>query len=462
MIELRDYQERALDDVREAYRRGLRKTQLVAPTGAGKTVIFSAIARNATQLGKRVMILVHRQELMDQVSETLGRFDVPHGHIVSGITPKRQEPVQVASVMSLVRRIGNVHTPDLIIIDEAHHAVSDTYERIIAAFPESRLLGVTATPCRMGGAGLGDVFDTLVMGPSVQELTDAGHLAPARVFAPATINTDGMRTIMGEFVRREVEDRVDRPTVTGDAISHYQRLTPGKRAVVFCVSLEHARHIADGARAAGITAVMVDGGMDTEIRRRVMADFKGGLIQWLVSVDLIQEGFDCPGIEVGIFLRPTQSLGLWLQQAGRCLRTYEGKPHATLLDHAGNALRHGLPSDDRDWTLETGKRRGKRELSVSVKICPRCFAGQRTGRPTCVHCGWTFPVEARKVASEDGELEEITPEQLARRAERREQGQAQTLAQLTEIARIKGYKPDWAKHVMEARMAKRKKDEVPS
>ncbi len=462
MITLRDDQERVLEDVREAYRAGKRKPLLVAPTGFGKTVVFCAIARNSIALGKRVMILVHRQELMDQVSSTLARFDVSHGHIAAGVPPRRQEGVQVASVMSLVRRIGNVATPDLIIIDECHHAVSETYEKILARFPDSRLLGVTATPCRMGGAGLGDVFDTLVMGPSVLQLTDAGHLAPARVFAPATINTDGMRTIMGEFVRREVEDRVDRPTVTGDAISHYQRLCPGKRAVVFCVSLEHARHIAEGARASGITAVMVHGGMDATIRRRVMAEFQVGMIQWLVSVDLISEGFDAPGIEVGIFLRPTQSLGLWLQQAGRCLRTYPGKDYAVLLDHAGNTLRHGLPSDERDWSLDSGKRRGKTEVSVSVKICPQCFAGQRTGRPTCVHCGHTFPVEPRKVSAEDGELEEITPEGMAAKAERRAQGRARKLAELQEIARIKGYNPGWAQHVMGGRYSKRKKDEVPS
>jgi len=452
---LRDYQQRCIEAVRDAYRAGSRRPLLVSPTGSGKTVMFSAIAKNATARGNRVMILVHRQELLDQVSDTLLQFEVPHGHIAADYPSRPHERVQVASIMTLVRRLADIRVPDVIVIDEAHHATASTWAKVIAAFPDARLLGVTATPCRLGGGGLGDVFDTLVMGPTVAELTAAGHLSPARIFAPPTINTKGVHTLMGEFVTHELVKRVDQPKVTGDAIEHYQRLTPSKRAIVFCLSLDHARHIAEGARAAGISAVMVDGGMDREIRRRVMQDFRNGNIQWLVSVNLVQEGFDVPAIEVGIFLRPTQSLGLWLQQAGRCLRPYPGKAHATLLDHAGNTIAHGLPADDRTWTLDVSRPgRSTSAPTISVKICPACFAGQRSGKSHCMNCGAMFPVEPRRVTSQDGELKELTPDELAARRLRREQGRAATLAQLEEIARVRGYQREWAKHVYESRLAK--------
>jgi DNA repair protein RadD len=459
---LRDYQLRAIDDVRQAYVDGHRKPLLVAPTGSGKTVIFSSIGKSAAERGKRVMILVHRQELLDQVDHALTAFDVPHGLIAATRRGASAPLVQVASVMTLVRRLDSVPAPHVLIIDEAHHASSGSWTKIIEAYPKARLLGVTATPTRLGGAGLGDVFDKLILGPSVSTLTEAGFLAPARIFAPPTIDMAGAHTLMGEFLASEVEAKVDKPKVTGDAIEHYQKLCPGLKAVVFCVSLQHAAHIAKGARDAGISAVEIDGRMDSDVRRRIVADFSRGLIQWLVTVDLVSEGFDIPNIEVGIFLRPTQSLGLWLQQAGRILRIAPGKTTAWLLDHAGNTLRHGLPSEDREWTLEGSKGNvaAKKEKPISARVCPKCFSGQRGGKPACIYCGLIFKVDSRKVQEESGELKEITPEETAKRRERSQIGMAAhsgNRARLEEIARIKGYKPGWVEYRLSAAQRKQGK-----
>ena len=454
---LRDYQVRAIDEVRQSYRTGHRRPLLVSPCGSGKTVIFSHIGKSAAERGKRVMILVHRQELIDQVSAALDNCAVPHGIIAASHDRKLAGSVTVASVMTLIRRVKQTKAPDLLIIDEAHHAVSDSWGAIIRAYPTARLLGVTATPTRTSGQGLGDVFDDMIYGPGVRELTDAGHLAPARVFAPPTIDTTGMHTLMGDYLKSEIAAAVDKPKVTGDAIEHYQKLTPGRKAVVFCVSLEHAGHMARAAREAGITAVEMDGRMDREVRRRIVRDFVAGAIQWLVTVDIVAEGFDVPDIEVGIFLRPTQSMGLWLQQSGRVLRTAPGKTEAVCLDHAGNTLRHGLPSDDREWSLEGRKRdaRAPSESAASIRVCPQCFSAQLSGKPTCMHCGCVFEVKARQVQREEGTLTEITPEQIARRRERQLQGRATSLEQLQAIGRIKGYKPGWAQRVFEARQKKR-------
>lgn len=462
---LRDYQVKAIDDVRQAYVARYRKPLLVAPTGSGKTVIFCAIGKSAAAKGKRVTILVHRQELLDQVDEALTRAGVPHGLIAAGRRGTAAPNVQIASVMTLVRRLDQAPSPDMIIIDEAHHSSSGSWTKIIDAYPNARLLGVTATPTRLSGAGLGDVFDILIRGPSVEALTEAGYLAPARVFAPPTIDMSGAHTLMGEFLASETQAQVDKPKVTGCAIEHYQKLTPGLKAVVFCVSLKHAAHIAEGARSVGISAVTIDGAMDNGVRRRIIQDFSRGLIQWLVTVDLVSEGFDIPDIEVGIFLRPTQSLGLWLQQAGRILRIAPGKSTAWLLDHAGNTQRHGLPSEDRQWTLESGKpTSGKSEKPITVRVCPKCFSGQPGGKPVCIYCKFKFEIDSRKVAEESGELEEINPAQAAeRRAKaraRQEVGYAASQGReaLENIARIRGYAPGWVDHRLQAQLAKSAKN----
>jgi DNA repair protein RadD len=458
-VKLYDFQEKCLTEIRAAFASGSRAPLLVSPTGSGKTVMFSAICKGATQRGNRVMILVHRQELIDQVCLTLRDFEVPHGIIAAQYPALPTAAVQVASVFSLVRRLASQSAPELIIIDEAHHAIlASTWGKVISAYPRARLLGVTATPARLSGEGLGDIFDRLVVGPSVQTLIDSDRLSPVRVFAPPTIDTTHLHTQMGDFKKAELSERVDKPKVTGDAIEHYQKITPGQRAAVFCVSLEHAAHIASSARAAGITAVQIDGTMDRGLRRDVVKDFKNGHIQWLVTVDLISEGFDCPGIEVGICLRPTQSLGLWLQQCGRCLRTSPGKSHATILDHAGNSLRHGLPTEDRSWSLDGVRRNNARaEKSQSVRVCPKCFSAQRSGKAACANCGHTFNVESRTVGSEKGQLEEISAESIAARRERAVQGRSATLEQLTELGRIRGYRDAaaWARYVLAGREKKR-------
>jgi superfamily II DNA or RNA helicase len=443
-----DYQQRTIEAVREAYRGGYRRPLLVAPCGSGKTIMFSEICASAARRGKRVWILVHRQELLDQVGRALARFEVKHGFIAAGFDPT-PATVQVASVMTLVKR--DLPPPDLLIIDEAHHATSKSWGTIIDRCPKAHMLGVTATPCRLSGEGLGDVFDTMVRGPSTRELIDQGYLCAPRVFAPPTIDTTGMHTLMGEFVKREVEAAVDKPTVTGNAIEHYQKITPGLKAVVFCVSLEHARRMEGAARSAGLRALMIDGGMDRDIRRRIVTDFAQGALDWLVTVDLVSEGFDVPSIDVGIFLRPTQSRGLWLQQTGRVLRTSPGKTTAWILDHAGNTLRHGFPHEDQEWTLDiTREKQAPRERLMPIRVCPKCFSAQY-GQLSCIHCGEVFVVKDRTIAETQGELKEITPEERARRQERQHQGRATTLARLEAIARIKGYREGWAQHVYEGR-----------
>lgn len=456
MILLRADQQHAVEDLRAAYRAGFKAPLLVAPTGFGKTVVFSYITAHARG---RVLILVHRQELLDQVSATLEAFNVPHSFLSPGKPRDDDAKVILGSVQTVVRRLPRAAI-DLLVIDEAHHAIpASSWGKVIAALGHARLLGVTATPCRLSGEGLSPPFDTLIQGPTVTDLIRLGHLAAFRVFAPPTIDASAIPHRMGDFTAAGLAAAVDKPRITGDAVEHYQRLAAGKRAVVFCVSVQHAQHVAQEFCKAGYEGVALDGKLDKQCRRRHIADFHAGNIQILTSCDLISEGFDCPGIEVGISLRPTESVGLWLQQVGRCLRP--GKPAAIILDHAGNTLRHGLPSEPRQWSL-TGVRQSRQRAVVpatgpNVRVCQRCFAAQSSEQRACQHCGEVFLIKARKVAQRAGELRELSAEQLrgaqqARQA-RQEVGMTGSLEGLIAIGRQRRYRnPEaWARYVVAGR-----------
>ena len=474
MITLRGYQQRGVDELRGLYRQGRRAPLYVLPTGGGKTAVFSHIATSAAARGNSVFILVHRQELLMQASRQLDGLGLQHGLIAPGHT-QVHSAVQVASVQTLARRIKKFrYRPDLIIIDEAHHAVAGTWARLIEEFQGARLLGVTATPCRTDGRGLGaaagGVFDGLVLGPAISDLIGDGYLTPPRVYAPlANIDMTGVRTSGGDWNRQQVAERMDKPVITGDAVQHYSRICPGQPAIAFCANVTHSEHVAAAFRAAGYRAYSIDGSMPDARRRALIQGLADGSVQVLTSCDIISEGTDIPVVTAAILLRPTQSLALFLQQVGRVLRpvyapgydlgSADGrlaaiaagpKPHAIILDHVGNTLTHGLPDDDREWTLD-GKERKRRKKAdqdppVNVRQCEQCFAVHKPA-PACPVCGFTYPAPERQPEQVDGELSEVTPEQRAqlRRQQRAEEAQCKTLEDFERLAAARGYKPGWAR-----------------
>lgn len=455
-ITLRSYQIALVERTRANFIVGRARQLLVLPTGGGKTVCFSYMAGAARSKNLRVWILAHRVELLEQISKTLRAFQIPHGMIAPGFLGDRRQQVQVASVFALARRLDRYAAPDLIIVDEAHHAIAkSTWGTVIQAFPKARLLGVTATPIRLSGEGLGDLFECMVQGPTVADLIEQGALSPYRLFAPSGVDLSGVHSKMGDFVRGELAGAMDKRSITGDAVSHYTKLAPGKRAIAFCVSVEHAEHVAAQFREAGIPAASIDGGMDKTLRQSVLASFSAGDLRVLTSCDLVSEGFDVPAIEVAILLRPTQSLGLYLQQVGRALRIFPGKAEAIILDHAGNVKRHGLPDEDRLWSLDgKAKKRAAKPSEVPVKTCPKCFATVASAATHCL-CGHALVAVARVVEQVEGHLEEVNVEQ-ARREAKALQGRAQTEADLVALGKSRGMKrPElWARHVIRTRHAK--------
>jgi len=428
----------------------------VLPTGAGKTVVFAWIAQQAARKGNRVMILVHRDFLLDQTSEQLAELGVPHGIIAPGY-PQTNDLVQVASVFTVVRRLGRIPEPVLIIIDEAHHAPAGQWDKVISYYHNARILGVTATPDRMDNRRLG--FDGLYVGATVKQLTADGWLVPARVYAPPIVaDLAGLRAPRsGDYTRADIEGRLDRATVTGDAVKHYLRYAKGLPGVVFCCSVDHARHVAATFTAAGVPAKHIDGSMTKLERKRLVRELRDGVIKLLVSCELISEGFNLPEVAVAILLRPTQSLGLYLQQVGRVLRPAPGKTHAIILDHVGNCIRHGLPDDERDWTLDGDKRKRRTDNVIPLVTCTNCFAVYAPNQLKCPQCDHVRELQARDTqpVNVDGELEEVNASTISKIDRRWMIGRARTLEELYIVAQTLGYKAEWARFIWNARAKKR-------
>jgi DNA repair protein RadD len=447
----RHHQTQDIERLSQACRRAAR-VLYVLPTGGGKTFVFSEITRRVVARGGRVLILVHRQELLLQASASLSRLGVAHGLIQSGQPMDISQLVLVASVQTLVRRLDEFppNAFRLVIVDEAHHAVAGTWARVLEHFSPARLLGVTATPIRGDGRGLGEVFQEMVLGPSAAELTEWGYLARARVFAPPIgFDPKGLRKRMGDFDQGEAGERLMVTSVMGSAVGHYMQHLQGGTAVVFCCSIRHAEATAEAYRAAGIRAASIDG--TTPNRGELLRDLGTGALQVLTSCELIGEGVDVPSVAGCQLLRVTQSEGLHLQMIGRCLRPSEGKEAAIVLDHVGNVARLGHHLEEREWTLD-GVRKRAREggPAVPVRECPVCYAAMPGGVAVCEECGHVFVVRTATVQTVEGQLQEVL---MQRRERKREQGSARSFENLVEVGRRRGMKNPhgWARHVMTAR-----------
>lgn len=464
-------QQKVFMETRDAFRAS-RSVLIQAATGFGKTAIASATAKSATTRGNSVMMMVHRRELLKQASGAFEKAGIPHGLIAAGVTGNRHSTAQVALVGTLANRLDRYPAPKLLIVDEAHHSGAKSWSDIIDYYAErgTRILGLSATPERLDGTGLGRWFKQMVCGPSVRWLMDHGRLSDYELFAPSPgqlPDLSGIRKTGGDLNRGQTAEVMSGTKVVGNAVAEYSKIAHGKRAVVFCVSIKHSLGVVEKFRAAGYRAVHIDG--ESGDRDEILRDFERGQIDVLCSVDLISEGFDVPGIECAISLRPTASLSLWIQQVGRALRVAPGKTHAIILDHAGNSLPkeaggrgHGLPDQDRVWTLEgrikKSRGAGSGEEAVPTRQCPVCYRVHPPA-PTCPKCGHEYPTMGRTVEELAGILTKVERKDFvaaAAKSDRIEQGQAQTLEDLIRIGKMRGHKNPgfWARKIMESRAAK--------
>lgn len=604
---LRDYQKNFIKDIHSQFCAGYKAVCGQSPTGSGKTVIFSYIANGAINQGSKVVILVHRQELILQTSLALAKFQIPNAIIAPASVIKSSAQIQyrelgrnyidlnspcvVASVQTLGRRldeftnyfdfiitdecfvgdtliktkngykkIKNIKSGDFVytfnekecffeykpvekrlkkplnenlirinniictenhlfftknnwkkakdltisdfllneyfnfvkiksitnvkknnedsvydltvadnhnyfangfLVHNCHHAVAGQWRNVTDRNPNAFLLGLTATPERLDGKGLGiesgGVYEKLVLGPSVKSLIERGYLSQPRVFAPP-INFDdsALRTIAGDYDVKQMSEMLDQPQIIGDCVRHYSKICPNMPAIAFCSTIEHARHTAEQFCNAGFNFKCIDGTMSDFDRRDAIEGLGSGRYDGLTSCNIISEGTDIPVVGCAIFLRKTKSLSLYLQQAGRVLRPYSGKEYSIILDHVRNVENHGFPEDERDWSLE-GRRKQKRdEDEIFIRTCPQCYACYKSSLRACPVCG--FGAEnaiksQREIEFIDAELVEIQKAQ-----KERERKEANAFNKLLELGKQRGYSNPyaWAKIVLNSRKRKRK------
>lgn len=470
-MKLRPYQLDVVNRVHQAWDSGRRCPAMVMGTGTGKTATLSHIVAHEQRPS---LVMAHRQELVGQLSLTLGKYGVRHRIIAPDSTRRQIEalhmrhlgrrwidphaPVAAAGVDTLIRRDSSdafLRSVDLIVPDEFHHVLRDNkWGRAIAMMPErARILGPTATPLRADGKGLGvhadGVADELILGPSMRDSITSGMLTPYRIFCPPTGNLDLSQVATsagGDFSPKPLADAVHKSTIVGDVVGSYLRIAPGKRGITFAVDLEHAREICAEYKAKGVPAAVLSADSDTGYRAQVMRDFEAGTLLQLVNVDILGEGVDVPACEVVSFARPTQSFGLFVQQFGRALRLMIApglmgmwgdmsdaeraahiaasvKPTAFIIDHVGNVLRHGLPDAPRRWSLDRREKRGTSKGpsdAIPLRVCLNDVGGYLCSTPyertlhACPMCGHVpTPAGRGRPEEVDGDLHELDERTLA-------------------------------------------------
>lgn len=417
---LRDYQSRAVADVLARFNEGSRSVVLVSPTGSGKTVMGAALVQELVRSGHRLLWLAHRIELVEQAIAKMG---VPCGVIVAGARfDGSLFPVIVGSVQTVARR--ELPDVDVVVIDEAHHAMSPTYRRVLESYAAVKVLGLTATPCRLDGKGLGDIFEAMVEASTTSKLVEMGALVKPRVFThPTQPDVSSVKKTAGDFNEKELEQACNQAKIRGDIVKHWLEKAAGRPSVLFAVSLEHSRALLADFAAAGVPCVHVDGKMGRREREGALDAIRTGKAQILSNVGIVTEGWDFPALEVCVLARPTQSLSLYMQMVGRVMRPHPGKAEALVLDHAGNVIRQGiLPWQDVNWAerLASKKKRKGKAGGPVLKSCPECYCTMVATASTCADCGYVFVVKRDEPEQDtQTQLVEITDEVMAMIAKKR-------------------------------------------
>ena len=443
-VRLRPYQEQAVAELRALVRRGARRIIIAAATGSGKTSISGHLIIRAADKGHRSLFIAHRRELINQAYGRLLQMGLPEAEVgvIMARDPRRRPGahVQVASIDTLRNRPKP--RADIVFTDEAHRALARSHRDVAAHYPDAIHIGLTATPYRADGRGLGDMYDELVLVSSPHELIRLGYLVEPRVFTvprDALPDLSGVRVRRGDYHESELAEAVDRKHLVGNIVEHWLRHARDLRTVAFAVSVRHSQHIAEQFRQAGVPAEHLDGTTPLEERDAILGRLETGETLVVSNVGVLCEGFDMPSVKCAILARPTKSTGLYLQQAGRILRPWDDL-QAVILDHAGCALEHGLPQDDRELTLDSAKKRRKGAAGVGppLKTCEQCYAVVPAATRLCPECGFVFqpPREVPEEAS--GDLVEVNATGLREKREAWEK--------LRAVAARRGFKPGWAYH----------------
>lgn len=453
MITLFPDQQVIKDELYTRLAKGYKRPLIVAPTGFGKGTLAGEIIKGAVQKGKRVWFIVNRKTLVHDMSKRLKKLYIPHGIIMGAKTHGAHLEVLVTSVESLRNRLDKLKRPDLAFVDEAHMFLSKESKKLILELSEAgvKIIHMTATPWCLNRKGLGEIADTMIEGPTAHSLISTGRLAEPIVYAPSMADMEGVRkTSAGEFDEEETAQVMSTKKLVGDMVKHYRELAAGRKAVGFAVNRRTAEEYAQAFREAGTPSVMVDALTSDTARDQIWKDLAGGRVMvW--SVGIISYGWDVPEVDCLILARPTMSLALHLQQCGRGLRASPGKRDCLILDHAGNSLRHGLPDDERVWTLKGRKAKDDIKLNINKlpQVCPKCSKVTPFGNPRC-QCGYIF---SSAYAANGGGAKKMEIDETAtlQRVQSRVYIYPSTTGDMAKDAligqaQIKNYNPGWVQH----------------
>ena len=431
-VELRPYQQDLINRTRQQITQGKKSICVVLGCGGGKSVIQGMIAASATAKGNRVLFIVHRKELCEQITDTFRMCGVDF------------DLCSVEMVGTVSRRLDKIPTPAIIITDEAHHSLAATYRKIYDKFPDAIRLGFTATPCRLGSGGLGEIFDSLIEGVSTKWLIDSHYLAPYKYYSIKLADVKGVRVTHGEYNQSDIAQLMEKNMIYGSTVDEYIRLANGKRTIVYCASIKASKHTAAEFSARGIAAEHLDGETDKNRRANIIGQFRAGQITVLCNVDLFGEGFDVPDCECVMLVRPTKSLTLYIQQSMRSMR-YKPDKTAIIIDLVANVYTHGLPDEPREWTLKA--KRHTAQNKVTVRQCPVCFCVLPSTSKICSECGYEFQKQERAEAEQlDMEMKELTPEEILKAKPYDYYKDISTFDEMKRFQRAKGYKFAWVIH----------------
>jgi len=435
---------------------------LQAPTGWGKTAASVYMLSQARAKGKRVIFTVPRKDLLEQTSKDFDGYNLDHSYIAAGRQFNPYSRAYIGMVDTMARRLDSLPDEDLVIVDETHYG-STALDRIIQHYKAKGawIVGLSASPWKLSGEGLGKWYSSMVRAPDIRWLIDNKRLCEYRAFAPSRPDLSGITVSAGDYQRGQLSSFMEQDRViVGDAVRHYRERAMGRLNLAFCTSIKHAEIVADTFKASGIPAASIDGKMDMAQRRKIIRAFAMREILVMTNCDLCTFGFDLSmasgmkvTVEVMSDLRPTKSLALQCQKWGRVLR-YKDYP-AIIFDHAGNMAEHGMPCAEREWSLESRvQKKSDGEKAPPTRQCPNCFY-VHSPAPICPECGTAYEVKSREIDEVDGELIEIDKDSEVRKR-RTEQGRARTLDDLIALGQKRGmkYPAQWAAKVLAGRMMK--------
>jgi superfamily II DNA or RNA helicase len=454
---LRPYQKDGVDRIRACEE---HRILFVAPTGAGKTVVALALIDETVAAGGRVLFFAHRRELVFQPSRKLFAAGIDHGVLLPDHPTRLHAPVQVASKDTLYARAvrsSRIELPpaDLVVVDEAHHTPAKTYRDILIRYPEARILGLTATPCRGDGRGLGDDYNVLIECPQIGQLIELEFLVGTKVFAPYLPDLTGVQIRHGDYVEDQLASHMDKQQLVGDIVDTRRRRGEGRPTVVFATGVGHSVHIRDEFRRAGILCEHVDGTTPAEERDTIIAKLAAGQIDVITNCMVLTEGWDSPSTSCLILARPTRHHGLYRQMVGRVLRPSPGKVDALILDHAGSTLVHGFIEEPVIWSLSPDRPAAQSPNQIArsegrmpgLAVCPECAAVRRQGRP-CPSCGWRPQPKPVAVDMLEGELAEVSRQGMVTAPV---DDPERFRGELAAICQERRYAPGWIAHRYKAR-----------